>query len=519
MSDRQNLAFVSCNNEDYNINQSDHDENLIISEDSQSEVNSNNVTLTNVSMIETIDKGNNNNRSYDEYCQSSCVFNYVKFKNVTVRANENLDTKVSTTGNESFEKKRGLSVNLEFQNKLNSKLKRSIVDDEESSSSNSSSINRDSDRLDQEENYTNRCSSLYLQDKYHNFKLDEEFLSVSAANEEHLAYDLRLKKLDTPPKINQFYVDELESERSLNSLKYDGIFNANDTSNNGDSSKSASTSSMSYRSDSSYTNEENSMFKSSIYNPQPIRKIPILNQNAACFKPLSNKNLNLTNTSTPTGKLTSKLNPAYQETSMHEYSLYNASFQRQTKMKQISNENFHDCPRPSANSTKFTNEYYTRNQINFLSKSHTGMPGTSRVPKSSTTHFSEYRRENGDYDFPQCYQSSFPITFGHSTSFDNIGALNSMSSELNRSNKFINVTYRYNDNNNNNNISFNNPIEKKQDSDPIVLHVRNLDYKISPDEWQRILLENFRKICKEVFFLILKYKKRCLYKLFFQIKF
>ena len=31
-----------------------------------------------------------------------------------------------------------------------------------------------------------------------------------------------------------------------------------------------------------------------------------------------------------------------------------------------------------------------------------------------------------------------------------------------------------------------------------ILHVRNLDYKISADEWKRILLENFRKHCKEV---------------------
>lgn len=31
----------------------------------------------------------------------------------------------------------------------------------------------------------------------------------------------------------------------------------------------------------------------------------------------------------------------------------------------------------------------------------------------------------------------------------------------------------------------------------IVLHVRNLDYKISADEWKRILSENFRKHCKE----------------------
>ena len=34
--------------------------------------------------------------------------------------------------------------------------------------------------------------------------------------------------------------------------------------------------------------------------------------------------------------------------------------------------------------------------------------------------------------------------------------------------------------------------------DASVLHVRNLDYKISADEWKRILLENFRKHCKEV---------------------
>ena len=36
--------------------------------------------------------------------------------------------------------------------------------------------------------------------------------------------------------------------------------------------------------------------------------------------------------------------------------------------------------------------------------------------------------------------------------------------------------------------------------EPIVLHVKNLDYKISPDEWKRILLENFRKHCKEVIY-------------------
>ena len=36
--------------------------------------------------------------------------------------------------------------------------------------------------------------------------------------------------------------------------------------------------------------------------------------------------------------------------------------------------------------------------------------------------------------------------------------------------------------------------------DHIVLHVKNLDYKISADEWRRILTENFKKHCKDVSF-------------------
>ena len=41
--------------------------------------------------------------------------------------------------------------------------------------------------------------------------------------------------------------------------------------------------------------------------------------------------------------------------------------------------------------------------------------------------------------------------------------------------------------------------EYQQDQkEHIVLHVKNLDYKISADEWKRILLENFRKHCKEI---------------------
>lgn len=40
--------------------------------------------------------------------------------------------------------------------------------------------------------------------------------------------------------------------------------------------------------------------------------------------------------------------------------------------------------------------------------------------------------------------------------------------------------------------------QQQEHKDPIVLHVKNLDYKISADEWKRILLENFRKHCKEI---------------------
>lgn len=37
-----------------------------------------------------------------------------------------------------------------------------------------------------------------------------------------------------------------------------------------------------------------------------------------------------------------------------------------------------------------------------------------------------------------------------------------------------------------------------QQQSPIVLHVKNLDYKISADEWRRILTENFKKQCKDL---------------------
>jgi hypothetical protein len=52
--------------------------------------------------------------------------------------------------------------------------------------------------------------------------------------------------------------------------------------------------------------------------------------------------------------------------------------------------------------------------------------------------------------------------------------------------------------------------DSSNNSDQIVLHVRNLDYKISSDEWKRILLENFRKHCKEVIYIFFFQKKEIL---------
>jgi hypothetical protein len=40
--------------------------------------------------------------------------------------------------------------------------------------------------------------------------------------------------------------------------------------------------------------------------------------------------------------------------------------------------------------------------------------------------------------------------------------------------------------------------QSQTQKDHIILHVRNLDYKISSDEWRRILTENFKKHCKDV---------------------
>jgi hypothetical protein len=178
----------------------------------------------------------------------------------------------------------------------------------------------------------------------------------------------------------------------------------------------------------------------------------------------------------------------------------------ETNYFRMKNENSKFLPRSSSSYSKLLNDTHNQNYHFHIHNTEAGRVTTTgeRVPRSLTTHFSEYRQDN------ICNINNFPITFGHSTSFDNIGEY---TGEFSGSKKFKNVTYRSSDNNNNydlidaNNFScstqrpnnLKNHNEAGQSGQPIILHVKNLDYKIGLDEWQRILLESFRKHCKEVF--------------------
>jgi len=151
-----------------------------------------------------------------------------------------------------------------------------------------------------------------------------------------------------------------------------------------------------------------------------------------------------------------------------------------------------------------------------------------KITKSSTTLF------NQENSMGHQKPSSF---FPHSTSYDNMSSLNNMKPLVNEfighsSNDFLlggTNDNSFNDKSScfysnasvgsnkgmhqhhsmNQNVSANGASNSSMlnnscangsgaGKDMSVLHVRNLDYKISADEWKRILLENFRKHCKEV---------------------
>lgn len=99
---------------------------------------------------------------------------------------------------------------------------------------------------------------------------------------------------------------------------------------------------------------------------------------------------------------------------------------------------------------------------------------------TSANEFNKYKAKNFKYPNAKIQKSSStlfsslkPTQVQHSTSFDNIGTFSNLPQWTNTQ-----IT----------------PNNKEQ----ITLHVKNLDYKISMDEWRRILMENFRKHCKEI---------------------
>lgn len=177
--------------------------------------------------------------------------------------------------------------------------------------------------------------------------------------------------------------------------------------------------------------------------------------------------------------------------------------------------------RPYASYGKIPNDQYSGYKSNYNKK----------ITKSSTTLFNEVNK-NGNYT-----NSNEFSTFTHSTSYDNIGMIkpssandinashglkfksknfyNSQNDGFENSKRIKNFNYKQNpakpseqfnsahfEHNSSNDTSINNSSSttngNNSGKEQIVLHVKNLDYKISADEWKRILLENFRKHCKDV---------------------
>jgi len=168
-----------------------------------------------------------------------------------------------------------------------------------------------------------------------------------------------------------------------------------------------------------------------------------------------------------------------------------------------------------------TNTYLKSSQSNYSLSNNSKSSNPSfknRITKSSTTCFNKENVNSFTNSTGQGYQNNNAATGGsyyaHSTSYDNMRALkntslikdrdhNSVSSFATNSSanpngqQYLHVTPT-NLNSSVNNKSSCSSTSSSSSSDQIVLHVRNLDYKISADEWKRILLENFRKHCKEI---------------------
>lgn len=216
------------------------------------------------------------------------------------------------------------------------------------------------------------------------------------------------------------------------------------------------------------------------------------------------------------------------------------------KMNQLQNpQHGNDMFNHSANAENYLPSWNDNLIENYGNNARQLQPNNNKFPKkitkSSTTLFHENPMHN-----PHKHAQVFP----HSTTFDNIASLSKMNkpmkplepflghstndfllensfsntSGMNNVNKYNNSLVQHanqmsqygnktnlmqhqsmNSMQNNSMLNTSNILNTSTMSntsacqkDLPILHVRNLDYKISADEWKRILLENFRKHCKEI---------------------
>lgn len=161
----------------------------------------------------------------------------------------------------------------------------------------------------------------------------------------------------------------------------------------------------------------------------------------------------------------------------------------------------------------YSNQYnYGMNEPKFHNNVNMNQNGNQKIFKSSTTLFKENKSS-------QNYVS-------HSISSDNVSSLRGQdlkSSFQSKFNKGSNYDLRANPIDENKFMASSNDTSTCSSNgsnakETVILHVKNLDYKISADEWKRILSENFKKHCKDVSVLIKNLKFFFFSFLFFYLK-
>ncbi|CAF1022100.1 unnamed protein product [Brachionus calyciflorus] len=182
-----------------------------------------------------------------------------------------------------------------------------------------------------------------------------------------------------------------------------------------------------------------------------------------------------------TSNFTRKLNASNSGSSF--LNLPSQSFANTSDFIEYDYSSFHDVSNEFAYQPAFLSLPQCQPQLSIPSVLKTRLGSTS-TPSNYPKFNTENTKKNFKYP-PKIQKSSStlfnslkPVHVQHSNSYDNIGIHNPSQTWTN-SNTSVQST----------------PITNKEQ---ITLHVKNLDYKISLDEWKRILMENFRKHCKDI---------------------